>query len=529
MAKEIIFNNEARKCLKRGIDKLADAVKVTLGPRGQNVIITDYNSGKPHITKDGITVAKNISFEDPIENAGACLIREASLKTSTLVGDSTTTSVVLAQALINNLDKALDEGYDAVTLRQELVNAEGNFHETLEKHIIPVEDKDVRSIATIAANNDVRIGDIISEAYSAIGKDGIITVEESNSVETFTDVVMGMQFENGYMANHFVTNKEKDQCILDKPLILITEHRIDNTRDLLQILNPIAKDKKSLLIIAQDYDDSVIENFKLNHLQGIIKCCLVKAPMYGKYRLPLLEDIATITGGNCLTYDNGLSLKNIDFSYLGSCEKAIITKNNTTLVNGFGTKEAIDERVQILRTELANVEADPGMDGSFMQKFIKERIAHLLGGVATIHVGGATEMEMKERLDRVDDAVCAIKAALSNGIVRGAGVTYRDIAEKLLKKKNLSTGEKAVYEALYAPYNTLLENAHIKVDTFKPKEGIDLLTGAHHTDILKANVIDPALAAKLVFQNAMSVARMYLSTACVISPTPQITVLPNLM
>lgn len=517
MAKDIIFKENARQRIKDGIDKLADAVKTTLGPKGNDVVIASYyGNNKPHITKDGVTVAKNIELADPTENAGACIIREAALKTVSTCGDATTTSIVLSQALVDKAEEVLNE-VDPNQLKMEIDACAEDVVQKICDKSIPIKDEDVFKIATISANNDKSIGTLIADAYKEIGRDGIVMAEESKTVHTYNEIIQGMQFDSGYIANHFVTDKEKDQCVLYNPYVFITEHRIDTIADLLNILKPIAKDKASIFIVAQDYDDSALENFKMNHLQGVFKCCLIKAPSFGNYRKGLLEDLAVLTGGTVLTYESGLNVADADSTFLGQCERIIVTKDKTTFIKGLGSKEEIEKRAEELTTQLKQVEESPGMDESFMLKFLKERKARLLGGICTIHVGGTTELEMKERMDRVDDAICAVQAALKQGIVRGGGVTYRDIAATI---KGDTFGEKVIKAALNVPFDTLLDNAGILHLALPENAGVDLNTKTRYEDILEAGVIDPTLACLQAFTNAISVVKLYLSTACVIAPIP---------
>lgn len=514
-----------QSAIKVGINKLADAVKVTLGPQGNCVVITDYRgNGKPHLTKDGVTVAKNVELNDPVENAGACLIREAALKTVATCGDSTTTSIVLSQALIDAADEAIHEGMSAVQLKKEIQTAAKKVTECIEKQAIPVTNERLKNIATISANNDAVLGELISSAYEAVGREGIVITEESKSVNTSVDVIMGMQFENGYMANHFVTDSVKDQCVLINPYILATEYEITNTASLLNILNPIATKHESLLIIAQNYSDSVLENFKLNHLQGVLKCCLVKAPSFGERRKAMLEDICVLTGATLHSYEDNLALDDLNFSFLGQANKVIVTKDTTTIVDGKGDANMVRKHADALREVIKKYEDDADLNSSSDHKFLQERLSHIVGGICTIHVGGTTELEMKERMDRVEDAVCAVKASVKKGIVRGGGVTYRDIASYDLQPK--TTGEQVVAKALLVPYQTLLQNAGISTnEVFVRNGGYDLTTIEKCNDVLDKGIIDPTMACLEAFNNAVSVVLMYLSVACVISPLPTITVM----
>lgn len=524
IGKEIKLADEARKAIKAGIDAVADAVRTTLGPKGNCVVIGDYSMGKPHVTKDGVTVAKSIDFTDPWKNTGAQLIKEAAIRTVNLVGDSTTTSTVLAQSLINGAENALKTGANPVMVKKGMEIAGSNIIKYIDKVAKNVEPSDYEKIATISANNDVELGKTIGDIFVKVGADGVVIAEESKDTTTTVEVIEGMQFDKGYIAQHFVTDTVKDTCVLEKPHILITEHKILSTKDLLQIIEPIAKAGESLLLIAEKYDDAVVEAFKLSKLNGNFKSCLVECPSWGNYRKAFLQDIAVMTGGTCITYDSGMEIRQVELMDLGRCEKAIITKNSTTLIDCYGELDAVKERIMQLKNEYAEIEKEPGMDGSFMLDFIKQRIAKMASGIGKINVGGATEMEIKERKDRVDDAICATKAAIEEGYVIGGGMTYinaaRENANMTFDNSDMTIGYGIVINSLYSPFMTILENCGEETLSFMDVHdniGYDANT-EKICDLVEAGIIDPAKAVKLAFKNALSVAELYLSTSAVIVP-----------
>lgn len=513
---------DAKKSIKTGIKILADAVGSTLGPKGRcAVILGGANNDKVRITKDGVSVAKAIDLPDNKENTGACLIREAALKTVNGVGDSTTTATVLAYSLIHEAS-IYDDGTNAIHIKNELEKSSKYVLDEIDKRTIPIKESDLATVATIAVNNDAELGNLIADTYKQVGEYGVVTVEESPTNKTYSQITIGEQFNQGYIANHFVTDKVKDQCVLEKPYIFITEHAIKSTRDLIGILDPIAKERRSILIIAQDFDDSVIENMKLNHLQGILKSCLVKAPSYGEYRREYLKDLAVATGSMVLTYDSGLEVCNVDMTMLGTCKKVVVTKDTTTIIEGCGIKEDIDQRVKQLKYQLDELQSRDDTKDSFTTKDLQGRLAKLASGIGVIYVGGTTELEMLEKRDRVEDAVCAVKTAMKGGIVRGGGVTLRDIAYHIELK---TVGDRILSAALLAPYETLLSNAGMKYEVMDENQGINLVTGEKVKDMLDENIIDPALACKEAFINALSVATLYLSTSCLITDVPVVNIL----
>ena len=528
--KEIKFYNEARESILKGINLLADAVKVTLGPKGRSVIITEPKE-IPHVTKDGVTVAKSIKFADQYMDAGAQLIREAAVQTVKEVGDSTTTATVLAQAFINTLKSYIDQGSNPIKLKKGFDLAIKDILDKIQEYKRPIEDKDIKHIATISANNDSKIGELIADAFSKVGRQGVITVEESSNSETTANVVMGMQFDKGYEAPHFVTDTEKDQCVLEDPYIFITDHKIQLTRDLLNILEPLAKDRKSVLIIAQEYDSEVLENLKLNKLQGTLKCCAIKCPSMGEYRKEVLQDIATVTDGTYLSYDSGLEVSDCNIQMLGHCKRVIVTKETTTIIGGDGSQSLIDNRVKEIENKLENIK-DSQMDGEFYRDFLKRRIATLVGGVCRIKVGGKTEIEMKETKDRIDDAVAATYAAIEEGIIMGGGLDFYRVGQKLtvdfigidFHDKDIENGYFTAINVLPIIIKTIVENAGIdkdevftKIAMSKEPVGFDANT-EQYVNMYEAGIINPAKADRLAIEHAASVTDLFLTTDCIIVP-----------
>ena len=528
--KEIKFYNDARESILKGINLLADAVKVTLGPKGRSVIITEPKE-IPHVTKDGVTVAKSIKFADQYMDAGAQLIREAAVQTVKEVGDSTTTATVLAQAFINTLKSYIDQGSNPIKLKKGFDLAIRDILDKIQEYKRPIEDKDIKHIATISANNDSKIGELIADAFSKVGRQGVITVEESSNSETTANVVMGMQFDRGYETPHFVTDTEKDQCVLEDPYIFITDHKIQLTRDLLNILEPLAKDRKSILIIAQEYDSEVLENLKLNKLQGTLKCCAIKCPSMGEYRKEVLQDIAIVTDGTYLSYDSGLEVSDCNMQMLGHCKRVIVTKETTTIIGGDGSQSLIDNRVKEIENKLENIK-DSQMDGEFYRDFLKRRIATLVGGVCRIKVGGKTEIEMKETKDRIDDAVAATYAAIEEGIIAGGGLDFYRIYQKLVENyigmafedKIMEKGYGCAIVVLPIIMQTILDNAGVNtsdiIDKIKKTQywtGFDANT-EKFVDMYEAGIINPAKADRLAIEHAASVTDLFLTTDCIIVP-----------
>ena len=516
-AKDLKFDKDARNSILKGINTLADAVKVTLGPRGNCVIIGSLD-GSPRVTKDGVSVAKEVILDNPYENIGAQLIKEAAVKTLNTVGDATTTSTILAQAIVNGCQKALDKGVSPIEIKEGINTALKDVLSYIKDNTIDINDNDIKNIATISANNDEELGSLIGDAFSKIGRDGVITVEESSNETTKVEIINGMQFDRGYLAQHFVTDYVKDTCILENPYILITEHKMNRMNDLKFVLTQIAGEGRSILIIAEDFDDSVLEALKANKLSGALKVCAIKAPSFGEYRKLILDDIAVLTGGTNISYDSGLELSDVTMNMLGSCSKVIVNKTTTTIVKGNGKIEDINNRVANIKHELACVEADPSLNGSFLITLHKERIAKLTGGVAVIYVGGTTDLERSERKDRVDDAVAATKAAIEEGVVIGGGVTYYNAIGNITDD---SVGADILIQALATPIQLLIRSAGSDPDVVLPRIegtcGFNAKTGAL-VNMYEEGIIDPAKAARLALENSVSIGNLFLSTQCVIVP-----------
>ena len=516
-AKDLKFNKDARNSILKGINTLADAVKVTLGPRGNCIIIGSLD-GSPRVTKDGVSVAKEIILDDPYENIGAQLIKEAAVKTLNTVGDATTTSTILAQTIVNGCQKALDKGVSPIEIKEGINTALKDVLSYIKDNTIDINDNDIKNIATISANNDEELGSLIGDAFNKIGRDGVITVEESSNETTKVEIINGMQFDRGYLAQHFVTDYVKDTCILENPYILITEHKMNRMNDLKFVLTQIAGEGRSMLLIAEDFDDSVLEALKATKLSGTLKVCAIKAPSFGEYRKLILDDIAVLTGGTNISYDSGLELSDVTMNMLGSCSKVIVNKTTTTIVKGNGKIEDINNRVANIKHELACVEADPSLNGSFLITLHKERIAKLTGGVAVIYVGGTTDLERSERKDRVDDAVAATKAAIEEGVVVGGGVTYYNAIGNITDD---SVGADILIQALATPIQLLIRSAGSDPDVVLPHIGdtcgFNAKTGAL-VNMYEEGIIDPAKAARLALENSVSIGNLFLSTQCVIVP-----------
>lgn len=527
--KEVKFYNDARKKMLEGINLLANAVKVTLGPKGRSVIITEPNE-IPHVTKDGVTVAKSIKLSDEFANAGAQLIKEAAVQTVNAVGDATTTSTVLAQAFINALYKEIEAGANPIKLKKGFDRAIQQVIEYIKANARELKDDDIKYIASISANNDSEIGELIADAFKKVGREGVITVEESSNSETTCNVVMGMQFDRGYEAPHFITNEEKGECVLENPYIFITDHKIQLTRDLLNILEPLARDGESLLLIAQDYDSEVIENLKLNKLQGTLKVCAIKCPSMGEYRKEVLQDIAIVTDGTYLSYDSGLEVSDCSMDMLGRAKRVIVTKETTTIIDGEGAQSLIDSRVKELQNKLTEIK-DSQMDGEFYRDFLKRRVAMLIGGIARIRVGGKTEIEMKETKDRIDDAVAATYAAIEEGIIAGGGLDFykcgveMSLTTETFTDSTEQIGYNKVINSLSIIFTTILDNAGVDVNNpannvpvaSKKWIGFDANT-EQIVDMYEAGIINPAKADRLAIEHAASITDLFLTTDCIIVP-----------
>ncbi len=517
MAKEIKFDFEAREGLKRGIDALANAVKVTLGPRGRNVII-DKSFGGPQITKDGVTVAREVELEDPHENMGAQLVKQVASKTNDLAGDGTTTATVLAQVIVTEGLKNVTAGANPMDLKSGIDKATKVVIEELGKQAIEVGDdvEKIKQVATISGNNDEVIGDLIAQAFSKVGKDGVITVEESKGTDTYVDVVEGMQFDRGYLSPYFITDPEKMQTVLENPLILITDKKISSMKDLLPVLEQVAQTGKPLLIIAEDVEGEALATLVVNKLRGTLRVAAVKAPGFGDRRKAMLEDIAILTGGTVITEDKGLSLDHATLDMLGKAERVVIDKDNTTIVGGAGKEEDIKARIQQIKAQMENTTSD------YDREKLQERLAKLAGGVAVLYVGAPSEVELKEKKDRVEDALNATRAAVEEGIVAGGGVallrTQKALENIETENEDEKTGVQIIYKAVEEPVRQIVNNAgeegSVVVSKLKEKDGdygYDVKRG-EYTHMLKAGIIDPKKVTRIAIENAASVGGMVLTT-----------------
>ena len=526
MAKDIQFNVEARAMMKEGADALANAVKVTLGPKGRNVVI-DKKFGAPQVTKDGVTVAKEVELEDRFANMGAQMVKEVASKTNEQAGDGTTTATVLAQAIINVGLKNVTAGANPMDLKRGIDKAVAAVVSSLKEQSQAVGEDyaKIEQVGTISANNDSYIGKLIADAMSKVKKDGVITVEEAKGTDTEVKVVEGMQFDRGYISPYFMTNGEKMEAVLDSPEILITDKKISTMKDLLPILEPIAREGKSLLIIAEDVDGEALTTLVVNKLRGTLKIAAVKAPGFGDRRKEMLQDIATLTGAVVVSEERGFTLENTTPDMLGKAEKVVITKENTTVVNGAGDKEAIKERADLIRKQIETTTSD------YDREKLQERLGKLAGGVAVLYVGAATEVEMKEKKDRVEDALSATRAAVEEGIVPGGGVAYIRAAEtlKAMKGENEdeTTGIHIVARAIEEPLRQIAANAGVegsviiqKIREGKGDFGYNARTD-EYVNMFEAGVIDPTKVARVALENAASVAGMFLTTECAIADIPE--------
>jgi chaperonin GroEL len=522
MAKDITFNIEARDALKRGVDALANAVKVTLGPKGRNVII-DKKFGSPAITKDGVTVAKEIELSNPVENMGAQLLKEVASKTADAAGDGTTTATVLAQAIVTAGLKNVAAGANPMDLKRGIDKAVETIVADLKKQSQNVgnDNKKIEQVATISANNDNVIGKLIAEAMAKVKKEGVITVEEAKGTDTTVEVVEGMEFDRGYISPYFITDVDKMEAVLDNPLILIYEKKISAMKELLPVLEKAVQTGKPILIIAEDIDGEALQTLVVNRLRSNLKICAVKAPGFGDRRKAMLEDLAILTGGIFIAEDRGFLLENADLTFLGKAEKVTVDKDNTTIVGGAGKKADITARVNQIKAQIESTTSD------YDKEKLQERLAKLAGGVAVLYVGAATEVEMKEKKDRVDDALAATRAAVEEGIVPGGGVAYIRAIASLDKLKGLNedenTGIQIVRRAIEEPLRQICANCGIEgsIVVQKVKEGKDDYGFNARTEkyenLLKAGVIDPAKVSRVALENAASVAAMLLTTDCVLA------------
>ncbi len=536
MAKEIKYNVEARDLLKEGVDALANAVKVTLGPKGRNVII-DKKFGAPQVTKDGVTVAKEIELEDAFANMGAQMVKEVASKTNDDAGDGTTTATVLAQALIGVGLKNVTAGANPMDLKRGMDKAVAVVVEQLRdlSQEVGSDISKIEQVATISANNDKNIGKLIAEAMAKVNNEGVITVEEAKGTETHVDVVEGMQFDRGYISAYFMTDTEKMEAELEKPLILITDKKISTMKEIMGVLEPVAQNGRALLIIAEDVDGEALSALVVNKLRGALKIAACKAPGFGDRRKDMLEDIAILTGGTVISTDKGMKLEDATIDMLGSAEKVVMNKETTTIVDGTGQKEAIASRIAMIRGAIEVAKSD------YDREKLQERLAKLSGGVAVLYVGAATEVEMKEKKDRVDDALAATRAAVEEGIVPGGGVAYIRAVAALenLKGENedQTTGIQIVKRAIEEPLRQIVANAggegSVVVNKVKESEGSMGYNARddRYEDMLKAGIIDPTKVSRVALENAASIASMFLTTECVLAekkePAPAMPAMPQ--
>ena len=526
MAKDIKFNKDARELLKSGVDQLADAVKVTLGPKGRNVVL-GKKFGAPQITKDGVTVAKEIELEDSFENAGAQLVKSVASKTGDDAGDGTTTATILTQAIVTEGLKNVAAGANPMDLKRGIDKAVNKVVDFIKNNaeIVGNNYDKIEQVATVSANNDPEIGKLLADAMRKVSKDGVITIEESKTRDTNIDVVEGMQFDHGYLSGYFVTDTDKMEVLMENPYILLYDKKISNVKDFLPILQPAAESGRPLLVIAEDVDSEALTTLVVNRLRGGLKICAVKAPGFGDRRKAMLEDIAVLTGGVVISEDKGLTLDKATLEMLGSAKKVTVSKDFTTIVDGAGSKESIAERVNVIKSEIANTKSQ------YDKEKLQERLAKLAGGVAVLYVGANSEVEMKEKKDRVDDALCATRAATEEGVVIGGGTTYIRAQEALkdLKSDNPDeqTGINIVCRAIEEPLRQIVSNAGgegaVVVNKVREGKG-DFGYNARcdkYEDLRAAGVIDPAKVARVALENAASIAGMFLTTECIVVDKPE--------
>ena len=526
MAKEIKFDVDAREMLKQGVDQLANAVKVTLGPKGRNVVI-EKKFGAPQITKDGVTVAKEVELENRFENTGAQLVKSVASKTGDDAGDGTTTATILTQAIVNEGLKNVTAGANPMDLKRGIDKAVKAVVAYIKENAEIVDDNydKIEQVATVSANNDPEIGKLIADAMRKVSKDGVITIEESKSRDTYINVVEGMQFDRGYLSGYFVTDSDKMECVMENPYILIYDKKISNIKDFLPILQPAAESGRPLLVIAEDVDSEALTTLVVNRLRGGLKICAVKAPGFGDRRKAMLEDIAVLTGGVVISEEKGLKLEQATLEMLGTCDKVTVSKDNTTIVNGAGEKENIADRIAQIKNEIANTTS------TYDKEKLQERLAKMSGGVAVLYVGANSEVEMKEKKDRVDDALCATRAAIEEGVVVGGGTTYIRSLGVLKDIKgddaDEQTGINIVERAIEEPLRQIVRNAGgegaVVVQKVREGEG-DFGYNARkdvYEDLRAAGVIDPAKVARVALENAASIAGMFLTTECLIVDKPE--------
>jgi chaperonin GroEL len=526
MAKEIKYNMDARDLLKKGVDQLANAVKVTLGPKGRNVVI-EKKFGAPQITKDGVTVAKEVELENKFENTGAQLVKSVASKTGDDAGDGTTTATILTQAIVNEGLKNVTAGANPMDLKRGIDKAVAAVVEYIKNHAEQVgENYDkIEQVATVSANNDAEIGKLLADAMRKVSKDGVITIEESKSRDTSIGVVEGMQFDRGYLSGYFMTDADKMECVMDNPYILLYDKKISNLKEILPILQPAAESGRPLLIIAEDVDSEALTTLVVNRLRAGLKICAVKAPGFGDRRKAMLEDIAVLTGGVVISEEKGMKLEEANLDMVGSADKITVTKDNTTIVNGHGKKENIQDRVAQIKNEIENTKS------SYDKEKLQERLAKLAGGVAVLYVGANSEVEMKEKKDRVDDALCATRAAIEEGIVAGGGTTYIRALEALKdllgENADETTGIRIVERAIEEPLRQIVANAggegSVVVNKVREGEG-DFGYNARkdiYEDMRKAGIVDPAKVERVALENAASIAGLFLTTECVLVSKPE--------
>ena len=526
MAKEIKYNLDARDLLKRGVDQLANAVKITLGPKGRNVVI-EKKFGAPQITKDGVTVAKEVELENKFENTGAQLVKSVASKTGDDAGDGTTTATILTQAIVTEGLKNVTAGANPMDLKRGIDKAVSTIVDHIKSTAEQVGDNydKIEQVATVSANNDPEIGKLLADAMRKVSKDGVITIEESKSRDTSIGVVEGMQFDRGYLSGYFVTDADKMECVMDKPYILIYDQKISNLKDFLPILQPAAESGRPLLVIAEDVDSEALTTLVVNRLRGGLKICAVKAPGFGDRRKAMLEDIAVLTGGVVISQDKGLTLDKATLEMCGTCDKVTVNKETTTIVNGAGDKQLIADRIAQIKNEIENTTS------SYDKEKLQERLAKMSGGVAVLYVGANSEVEMKEKKDRVDDALCATRAAIEEGVVTGGGTTYIRAQKALenLKGDNADeeTGIRIIERAIEEPLRQIVYNAGgegaVVVQKVREGEG-DFGYNARkgeYEDLRKAGIIDPAKVARVALENAASIAGMFLTTECLICDKPE--------
>lgn len=524
MAKELLFGEEARRALERGVDKLADAVKVTLGPKGRNVVL-EKSYGAPTITNDGVSIAREIELKDQYENMGAQTLKEVATKTNDVAGDGTTTATVLARAIFKEGLKNVAAGANPMLIKRGIEKAVARVVEEISNLAQPVEGREaVAQVATISAGNDEEIGELIAEAMEKVGQDGVISVEESKSMGTSLDVVEGMQFDRGYLSPYMVTDADTMEASLDEPYILITDKKLSSIQELLPVLEKVAQTGKPLLIIAEDVEGEALATLVLNKIRGVFTCVAVKAPGFGDRRKAMLEDIAILTGGQVITEDLGLKLENADLDMLGRAAKVNVTKEETTIVEGYGDKEKIQGRIKQIKVEIENTTSD------FDREKLQERLAKLAGGVAVIQVGAATETELKEKKHRIEDALSATRAAVEEGIVAGGGTTLVDaisVLDELKLEGDEATGVDIIRRALEAPVRLIADNAgyegSVIVEKVKEREkgvGFDAMKG-EFVNMIQAGIVDPAKVTRSALQNAASVAAMLLTTECLVAEIPE--------